>query len=61
MDEPDVVRRALDSGVHLVSVLYCDNGGVTRGKTTHVSALRKRMEAGIGLTVAMRAMSDMDV
>ena len=37
MDNPEVVRRALDSGVHLVSFLYCDNGGVTRGKATHVS------------------------
>ena len=61
MDNAEVVQRALDSGVHLVTFLYCDNGGVTRGKATHVSGLAKRMETGIGLTVAMQAMSNMDL
>ena len=60
MDPNDVVRRAIDAGVQLVFFLYCDNGGVIRGKSTHVSSLEGRLESGIGLTVAMQAMSDMD-
>lgn len=46
--------------VQLIFFLYCDNGGVIRGKSTHVSGLQKRLQTGIGLTVAMQAMSDMD-
>jgi glutamine synthetase len=61
MDRSEVVRLANESGVQLVFFLYCDNGGVIRGKSTHVSALEKRLETGIGLTVAMQAMSDMDL
>ena len=60
MESKEIVKRARDSGVQLVSFLYCDNGGVIRGKATHVSSLEERIEAGIGLTVAMQAMSDMD-
>ena len=57
----DVVREAFESGVQLVFFLYCDSGGSIRGKGTHVSGLESRMDTGIGLTVAMQAMSDMDV
>ena len=60
MDHSEVVRQAKDAGVQLVSFLYCDNGGVIRGKASHVSGLEKRLESGIGLTLAMQAMSDMD-
>ena len=60
MDHSEIVRKAKDAGVQLVSFLYCDNGGVIRGKATHVSGLEKRLDSGIGLTVAMQAMSDMD-
>ncbi|MDP6451989.1 MAG: glutamine synthetase family protein [SAR202 cluster bacterium] len=56
----EIVRKSSDAGVHLVTFLYCDNGGVIRGKSAHISSLAKRMESGIGLTVAMQAMSDMD-
>ena len=61
MDKDEVVRRSFDAGVKLVAFLYCDNGGIIRGKTTHVSSLERRVESGIGLTVAMQAMSDMDM
>ena len=60
MDRSEVVRRAEDAGVRLVFFLYCDNGGVVRGKSAHVSSLAERLDSGIGLTVAMQAMSDMD-
>jgi glutamine synthetase len=60
MTNQETVRKASDAGVHLVTFLYCDNGGVIRGKSAHISNLAKRMESGIGLTVAMQAMSDMD-
>jgi glutamine synthetase len=60
MDQSEVVRQANKSRVQLVFFLYCDNGGIIRGKSTHISALQKRLESGIGLTMAMQAMSDMD-
>ena len=60
MDHKEIVQRAEDAGVNLVSFLYCDNGGTIRGKATHVSGLEARLQSGIGLTVAMQAMSDMD-
>ena len=60
-DQAEVLQRAREAGVQLVFFLYCDNGGVIRGKSTHVSGLESRMNTGIGLTVAMQAMSDMDM
>ncbi len=56
----EIAKKASESGVQLVFFLYCDNGGVIRGKSTHISSLEQRIETGIGLTVAMQAMSDMD-
>jgi glutamine synthetase len=61
MDMQEVVRQAIGAGVQLVFFLYCDNGGIIRGKSTHVSSLASRLQTGIGLTVAMQAMSDMDM
>ena len=60
MNNEEIVRKATDAGVHLITFLYCDNGGVIRGKSAHISSLASRMASGIGLTVAMQAMSDMD-
>ena len=53
----DQARRA---HVRLVRFLYTDNGGVTRGKATHVEGLPSRLTDGIGLTVAMQAMNMLD-
>ncbi|MFQ5875070.1 MAG: glutamine synthetase family protein [Dehalococcoidia bacterium] len=61
MDKGEVVRKAQESGVQLVFFLYCDNGGIIRGKSTYVSSLESRLDTGIGLTIAMQAMSDMDL
>src|SRR5436853_1901712 len=54
---PSTARRA---GVRLVRFLYTDNGGVTRGKATHIDGLAARIIDGIGLTVAMQAMNMLD-
>lgn len=60
MDHSEVMRRAEDAGVKLVSFFWCDNGGVIRGKSTHVSGLESRLSSGIGTAKAMQAMGDMD-
>jgi glutamine synthetase len=49
-----------EAGLRQVRFLYCDNGGLIRGKSTHVSSLAGRMACGIGLTVAMQAFSAQD-
>jgi glutamine synthetase len=56
----EVVAACRASGVRLVRFLYCDLGGVVRGKSTHVERLAERMRTGIGLTVAMSAMNSLD-
>ena len=61
MDQAEALQRAREAGVQLVFFLYCDNGGIIRGKSTHISGLESRLNTGIGLTVAMQAMSDMDM
>lgn len=55
MDISDVVRQARAANVRLVRFLYCDNGGIIRGKATHVEKLATRMREGIGQTLAMQA------
>jgi len=55
-----VAEAARKAGVRLVRFLYTDNGGVTRGKATHIEGLQDRMRDGIGLTVAMQAMNMLD-
>jgi glutamine synthetase len=54
------VAQARRGRVRLVRFLYTDNGGVTRGKATHVESLGSRIADGIGLTVAMQAMNMLD-
>jgi glutamine synthetase len=53
-------QEAREAGVRLVRFLYCDNGGLIRGKTAHVQTLVGRLVSGIGLTVAMQAFSSQD-
>ena len=55
-----VVRACEDAGVDLVRFLYVDHGGVVRGKATSRARLAERMATGIGLTLAMQAMSMLD-
>jgi glutamine synthetase len=60
MDTQTVVQRAEAAHLRLVRFLYCDNGGIIRGKSTHVSGLARRMSEGIGQTLAMQAFASVD-
>lgn len=60
MNIDDVVQAAQAANLQQIQFLYVDNGGTIRGKVTHASHLRSRMEGGIGLTPAMQAMNMLD-
>ncbi|GCE46686.1 glutamine synthetase [Thermosporothrix hazakensis] len=60
MDVQDVLRLTRTEHIRLVRFLYCDNGGIIRGKATHTSKLLERMVAGIGQSLAMQAFSGME-
>jgi glutamine synthetase len=60
MTPEEIVAQAEAQGLQLVRFLYCDNGGVIRGKSTHVSSLARRMESGIGLVKGMQSFSSID-
>src|SRR5258708_4245470 len=60
MTPEEIVTLATDSGVQLVRFLYCDNGGVIRGKSTHVGQLARRMKSGIGLVKGMQSFASLD-
>ena len=54
MNAQDVVQQARNANLRLVRFLYCDNGGIIRGKATHASKLATRISEGIGQTLAMK-------
>jgi glutamine synthetase len=56
----EIVARAQDAQVRLVRFLYCDNGGIIRGKATHLHGLARRMAEGIGQSRAMQAFASTD-
>ena len=60
MTPEQIVSEANERGVQLVRFLYCDNGGVVRGKNTHVSSLARRMQSGIGLVKGMQSFTSID-
>ncbi|MGA9161823.1 MAG: glutamine synthetase family protein [Actinomycetota bacterium] len=60
MTPDEAVAACRGAGVRLVRFLYCDNGGIVRAKAAHVERLADRMRTGIGITVAMQAMSSLD-
>jgi glutamine synthetase len=60
MTPEEILDACRTQAVRLVRFLYCDNGGVIRGKATHVERLDDRIRTGIGLTVAMQAMNSLD-
>src|SRR5438045_1129295 len=60
MNADQIVTACQESGVRLARFLYCDNGGVIRGKATASRSLRSRLDDGIGLTLAMMAMNSLD-
>ncbi|HEY7417082.1 MAG TPA: glutamine synthetase family protein [Ktedonobacteraceae bacterium] len=55
-----VVQRAQAADLRLVRFLYCDNGGIIRGKATHTAKLATRMQEGIGQTLAMQAFTGVE-
>jgi glutamine synthetase len=60
MDTQTVLQRAEEAQLRLVRFLYCDNGGIVRGKATHVAGLERRMAEGIGQSLAMQAFAGVD-
>jgi glutamine synthetase len=60
MTTDEIVAQANARGLQLVRFLYCDNGGVIRGKSTHVGQLARRIESGIGLVKGMQSFTGID-
>jgi glutamine synthetase len=60
VDANDVVRQAGDAGLRLVRFLWCGNDGTVRAKASTLRSLEDRIRTGIGLTVAMQAMNNLD-
>jgi glutamine synthetase len=60
MTPDEIVRQADEQGLQLVRFLYCDNGGVIRGKSTHVGQLARRITSGIGLVKGMQSFTSLD-
>jgi glutamine synthetase len=60
MAPEQIFQKARSAETRLVRFLYCDNGGVIRGKLTHIDGLAGRLKGGIGLTVAMQAFTMLD-
>jgi glutamine synthetase len=56
----DVVKHADEADLRLVRFLWCGNDGTVRMKASGRHGLEGRLESGIGLTVAMQAMSGLD-
>lgn len=56
----DVVAACEAAGVRLVRFVYCDYGGVIRGKVVPVDHVANRMRTGVGITTAMLAMNSLD-
>ena len=55
-----ILQQVGRADLNLVRFLYCDNDGMVRGKASGRSGLAQRLEAGIGLTVAMQAFTLLD-
>ncbi|HLJ82005.1 MAG TPA: glutamine synthetase, partial [Ktedonobacterales bacterium] len=60
MDRDTVVRMAEEAQLRLVRFMYCDNGGILRGKASHITGLARRMTEGIGQSLAMQAFAGID-
>jgi len=60
MDAGEVARRSEEAGLRLVRFLWCGNDGTVRAKASSLRGLEGRIRTGIGLTVAMQAMNNLD-
>jgi glutamine synthetase len=56
----EVANVADEAGLRLVRFLWCGNDGTVRAKSSGRHGLKGRLQAGIGLTVAMQAMNGLD-
>jgi glutamine synthetase len=56
----ELVKKADEAGLRLVRFLWCGNDGTVRAKASGRHGLKGRLQSGIGLTVAMQAMSSLD-
>jgi glutamine synthetase len=56
----EIAKRADEADLRLVRFLWCGNDGTVRAKSSGRHGLEGRLEAGIGLTVAMQAMNGLD-
>jgi glutamine synthetase len=56
----EVAALVDDAGIALVRFLWCGNDGTIRAKASGRAGLERRLESGIGVTVAMQAMSSLD-
>jgi glutamine synthetase len=56
----EVAFLAEEAGLALVRFLWCGNDGTIRAKASGRAGLEGRLRAGIGVTVAMQAMSSLD-
>jgi glutamine synthetase len=56
----EVARQADEAGLRLVRFLWSGNDGTVRAKSSARHGLEGRLASGIGLTVAMQAMSGLD-
>jgi glutamine synthetase len=56
----ELLATVEDRGVRLVRFLWCGNDGTVRAKASARHGLAGRLNAGIGLTVAMQAMNSLD-
>ncbi len=60
MDAQDIIQQVHNADLRLVRFLYCDNGGIIRGKATHASKIATRITEGIGQTLAMQAFTGVE-
>ena len=60
MTAQDVAKRADEAGLRLIRFLWCGNDGTIRAKSSARHGLEHRLDAGIGLTVAMQALNALD-
>ena len=60
MEAHEIARQADEAGLRLVRFLWCGNDGTVRAKSSSRHGLEGRLDAGIGLTVAMQAMNSLD-
>ena len=60
METGEVLEHVAQENIHFVRFLYCDNGGIIRGKSAYYPTLAARLVSGIGLSVAMQAMNSLD-